>query len=150
MVGWMRVSDTQCLRSLVKGSIETTYFWQVNIDVHKFHLSGASGFNQCTSLRTLCDAFTCTLFSSLTCIIFLQLKKEYSPSVLPSFPPKKIKLFPLTPTELDERRTMIERYIQLCKFPEQKDVHDREMHTTFSLNPKAERILLQLVYYYFY
>ena len=34
------VSDRQWLRSLVKGSIEPTYFWQVSMDFCKFHFKG--------------------------------------------------------------------------------------------------------------
>lgn len=39
-----------------------------------------------------------------------QLKKEYGQAVLPPFPPKK--LLPLTPTQTEERRSVLEKYIQ--------------------------------------
>ncbi|XP_076437859.1 sorting nexin-17-like isoform X2 [Babylonia areolata] len=41
-----------------------------------------------------------------------QLRKEFSPQVLPPFPPKK--LLSLTPFEVEERRFLLERYIQLA------------------------------------
>lgn len=41
---------------------------------------------------------------------YTQLKKEFGASILPSFPPKK--LLPLTPSQLDERRFELERFIQ--------------------------------------
>ena len=43
-------------------------------------------------------------------MVIKQLRKEFSGSLLPSFPPKK--LFPLTPSQLDERRIELERFIQ--------------------------------------
>jgi hypothetical protein len=39
-----------------------------------------------------------------------QLKKEYGANNLPVFPPKK--LLPLSSTQLEERRAMLEKYIQ--------------------------------------
>jgi sorting nexin-17 len=39
-----------------------------------------------------------------------QLKKEYGANNLPVFPPKK--LLPLSSSQLEERRAMLEKYIQ--------------------------------------
>ncbi|XP_041361399.1 sorting nexin-17-like isoform X2 [Gigantopelta aegis] len=41
-----------------------------------------------------------------------ELKKEFGASALPAFPPKKI--LPLSPSQVEERRTLLERYIQLA------------------------------------
>ena len=40
MIGFLDVSEKQWLRSLVKGSIEATHFWQVSVFVCKFHFKG--------------------------------------------------------------------------------------------------------------
>lgn len=45
--------------------------------------------------------------------VFFQLKKEFSTSALPQFPPKK--LLSLTPAQLEDRRGTLERYIQMSK-----------------------------------
>lgn len=43
-------------------------------------------------------------------IWFKQIKKEYGSNVVPAFPPKKI--FTLTPTEVEQRREQLEKYMQ--------------------------------------
>ncbi|XP_061668811.1 sorting nexin-17 isoform X2 [Syngnathoides biaculeatus] len=42
-----------------------------------------------------------------------QMKKEYGSNVVPSFPPKKI--FTLTPTEVEQRRDHLEKYMQAVR-----------------------------------
>lgn len=42
-----------------------------------------------------------------------QLKKEFGSDNIPPFPPKK--LLPLTLGQLEERRALLEKYIQTCK-----------------------------------
>ncbi|XP_061559785.1 sorting nexin-17 isoform X1 [Phycodurus eques] len=42
-----------------------------------------------------------------------QIKKEYGSNVVPSFPPKKI--FTLTPTEVEQRREQLEKYMQAVR-----------------------------------
>ncbi|CAG2060231.1 unnamed protein product, partial [Timema podura] len=54
--------------------------------------------------------FHCTVRYRQLLNLHEQLKKEYGSSNLPSFPPKKI--LPLSPTQLEERRVMLEKYIQ--------------------------------------
>nr|CAD7395488.1 unnamed protein product [Timema cristinae] len=54
--------------------------------------------------------FHCTVRYRQLLNLHEQLKKEYGSSNLPSFPPKKI--LPLSPTQLEERRAMLEKYIQ--------------------------------------
>lgn len=44
----------------------------------------------------------------------LQLKKEFGSSILPPFPPKK--LLALNSSQLEERRVMLERYIQISEY----------------------------------
>ena len=36
IIGWLQVSDTQWLRSSVKGSREATHFWQVKMIIKSF------------------------------------------------------------------------------------------------------------------
>lgn len=42
----------------------------------------------------------------------LQIKKDFGPESLTPFPRKKIKFLKLTPAEMEERREMLEKYIQ--------------------------------------
>lgn len=43
-----------------------------------------------------------------------QIKKEYGNNVVPAFPPKKI--FTLTPAEVEQRRELLEKYMQAGEF----------------------------------
>ncbi|KAL5015073.1 hypothetical protein ScPMuIL_009343 [Solemya velum] len=54
--------------------------------------------------------FHCTVRYSLLHGFHEQLKKEFGTANLPPFPPKK--LLSLTPVQVDERRVLLERYIQ--------------------------------------
>lgn len=42
-----------------------------------------------------------------------QLKKEFGNEAVPTFPPKR--LLPLTSSQLEERRVLLEKYIQISK-----------------------------------
>ncbi|XP_052086333.1 sorting nexin-17-like [Mytilus californianus] len=55
--------------------------------------------------------FHCSVRYSLLNAFNEELKKEFGATVLPPFPPKK--LFGMTPEKLEERRLMLERYVQI-------------------------------------
>ncbi|CAG2216764.1 SNX17 [Mytilus edulis] len=55
--------------------------------------------------------FHCSVRYSLLNAFNEELKKEFGATVLPPFPPKK--MFGMTPEKLEERRLMLERYVQI-------------------------------------
>ncbi|XP_055692979.1 sorting nexin-17 [Lutzomyia longipalpis] len=63
-----------------------------------------------------------------------QLKRSLPTLVLPSFPPKKF--FPLTPSQLEERRASLERYVQLVG--QDPVLSKSELLRTFLLNAQQE------------
>lgn len=63
-----------------------------------------------------------------------QLKKELGAAALPPFPPKK--LLPLTPTQTEERRGFLEKYIQLAS--QDARVSTGEVFTGFLLSAQQE------------
>lgn len=56
-------------------------------------------------------AFHCTVRYRQLYNLFDQLRREFGPHCLPPFPPKK--LLPLTPSQTEERRAQLEKFIQL-------------------------------------
>lgn len=58
-------------------------------------------------------AFHCTVRYRQLYNLYDQLRREFGPNCLPPFPPKK--LLPLTPTQTEERRAQLEKFIQLGK-----------------------------------
>jgi sorting nexin-17 len=56
-------------------------------------------------------SFHCTVRYKQLYNFHEQLKKAFGVNCLPLFPPKK--LLPLTPTQTEERRTQLEKYIQI-------------------------------------
>lgn len=63
-----------------------------------------------------------------------QLRRAYGPNSLPLFPPKK--LLPLTPAQTEERRTQLEKYIQLVI--QDSRIANSELFTGFLLNSQQE------------
>ncbi|XP_064652239.1 sorting nexin-17-like isoform X2 [Lineus longissimus] len=63
-----------------------------------------------------------------------QLKREFGNNVLPPFPPKK--LLSLTPVQLEERRFLLERYIQLIS--QEQDISNSAVFNSFLLNAQQE------------
>ncbi|XP_033727766.1 sorting nexin-17-like [Pecten maximus] len=55
--------------------------------------------------------FHCSVRYSVLHTFHEQLKKEFGANQLPHFPPKK--LFPLSPLKLDERRILLEKFVQI-------------------------------------
>lgn len=80
-------------------------------DTQEFKEEGGSTYN--AYKININGAFHCTVRYSQLHNFSEQLKKEFGSNVLPPFPPKKFKLLALTPAELEERRSMLERYIQI-------------------------------------
>ncbi|KAK6168256.1 hypothetical protein SNE40_022120 [Patella caerulea] len=63
-----------------------------------------------------------------------QMKKEFGVLNLPQFPPKK--LLSLTPIQIEERRIMLERYIQLVS--QDAQISNSESFNTFLLNAQQD------------
>lgn len=57
--------------------------------------------------------FHCTVRYKQLHNLHEQLKKVFGTDSVPSFPPKK--LLPLTNSQLEERRALLEKYIQISK-----------------------------------
>jgi sorting nexin-17 len=57
-------------------------------------------------------AFHCSVRYSQLLEFSEQVKKEFTSEGLPPFPKKRIKFLRLTPAEMEERREMLEKYLQ--------------------------------------
>uniref|UniRef100_A0A6B0VBH6 Sorting nexin-17 n=2 Tax=Ixodes ricinus TaxID=34613 RepID=A0A6B0VBH6_IXORI len=79
-------------------------------------------------------AFHCSVRYKQLHNLHEQLKKEFGSAALPPFPPKK--LLPLTPSQTEERRCFLEKYIQLAS----QDVRicSDEVFTGFLLSAQQE------------
>lgn len=78
--------------------------------------------------------FHCTVRYSLLHNFHEQLKKEFGTDTLPPFPPKK--LLPLSSQKLDERRLMLERYIQTAS--QNPAIANSDIFNSFLLNAQQE------------
>ncbi|KAJ8322353.1 hypothetical protein KUTeg_000824 [Tegillarca granosa] len=78
--------------------------------------------------------FHCSVRYSLFHTFNEQLKKEFGASCLPPFPPKKF--FPLSPIKLEERRVMLERYIQAVS--QDQKISNSDVFNGFLLSAQQE------------
>lgn len=78
--------------------------------------------------------FHCTARFSLLHSFHEQLKKEFGVNALPPFPPKK--LFPISGPKLDERRLMLERYIQIVS--QEVAIANSDIFNSFLLTAQQE------------
>ncbi|XP_053382758.1 sorting nexin-17-like isoform X1 [Mercenaria mercenaria] len=78
--------------------------------------------------------FHCTARFSLLHSFHEQLKKEFGATALPPFPPKK--LFPIAGPKLDERRLMLERYIQIVS--QEAAIANSDVFNSFLLTAQQE------------
>lgn len=79
-------------------------------------------------------AFHCTVRYKQLHNLHEQLKKEFGSAALPPFPPKK--LLPLTPSQTEERRGFLEKYIQLAS--QDARISTDEVFTGFLLSAQQE------------
>lgn len=78
--------------------------------------------------------FHCTVRFSLLHSFHEQLRKEFGSDSLPPFPPKK--LLPLSAQKVDERRLMLERYIQTAS--QNPAIANCDIFNSFLLNAQQE------------
>ena len=71
------VSDTQWLRSEVRGTLEAAYFWQVRVDFHVSLQNGHKGF--CVLRKYKSDRLTCN-----KCYDHTDYEKDRTPRVCSS------------------------------------------------------------------
>lgn len=79
-------------------------------------------------------SFHCTVRYKQLHSLHEQLKKEYGTNSLPCFPPKK--LLPLTPTQTEERRLLLEKYVQLVS--QDSKIASDDLFNGFLLNAQQE------------
>ncbi|XP_023211963.1 sorting nexin-17-like [Centruroides vittatus] len=81
-------------------------------------------------------SFHCTVRYKQMHSLHEQLRKEYGPNTLPCFPPKK--LLPLTPAQTEERRALLEKYVQLVS--QDSRVASDDLFNGFLLNAQQETL----------
>ncbi|GIY60290.1 sorting nexin-17 [Caerostris darwini] len=79
-------------------------------------------------------AYHCTVRYRQLYNLYDQLRREFGPNSLPPFPPKK--LLPLTPTQTEERRAQLEKFIQLVSQDQRIALSD--VFTGFLLSAQQE------------
>ncbi|KAG8193259.1 hypothetical protein JTE90_027003 [Oedothorax gibbosus] len=79
-------------------------------------------------------AFHCTVRYRQLYNLFDQLRREFGPNSLPSFPPKK--LLPLTPAQTEERRALLEKFVQLVS--QNAQIATSDVFTGFLLSAQQE------------
>ncbi|UYV78387.1 SNX17 [Cordylochernes scorpioides] len=118
----------------------------MSLDAYNIHINGAF---HCTvrykQLHSFHEQVGSQMFmlnlcrNTVTPCCCAQLKKEYGQTSLPTFPPKK--LLSLTPAQTEERRSQLEKYIQLVS----QDVHiaTGEIFNGFFLRAQQESLNVQ-------
>ncbi|GFY63776.1 sorting nexin-17 [Trichonephila inaurata madagascariensis] len=79
-------------------------------------------------------AFHCTVRYRQLYNLYDQLRREFGPNSLPPFPPKK--LLPLTPSQTEERRAQLEKFVQLVS--QDQRISTSDVFTGFLLSAQQE------------